>query len=272
MEVKGKMGDRDKVTVKQKILQSDGKSVIMPPWYASQPNWGRLAIPDVYIKDSVQGYPVGTKYRDGDRTWLYGKSGRTNTKTGVGDFTYVGEESMTLAAVAEAVGQTEITLLHTTATEDQYAGGYFLSYPAMETYRILKNSVHRASTDAIFTIDRGLITAIDASEASQYICEHRLSDVRSQWGALAHQYESVVGVPMIAQTDGRWQWYQTFGEHWIIPNTSCGASIYQRGVVWWIDGSLQDEGGNAGLQHAGYVVSVTASGTTGILTFLEMLQ
>ena len=77
---------------------------------------------------------------------------------------------------------------------------------------------------------------------------------------------------MIAQTTAQWQWYQTFGPHYLIPNVLCGDAIYQRGVVWWIDGSLQEEGGNAGLQHAGYVISVTSSGTGGFLTQLEMVR
>lgn len=267
------MGDRDLVTVKQKLIQSDGKSVIMPTWFAAQPEgkWGNLAIPDVYISNSVQQYPIGTKYRDGDRTWIYGLCKRTNTKTGVGNFTYVTEEALTLDAVAEAVGQTEITLEETADTEDQYAGGYFLSYPAMETYRIIKNEASDGEHLKI-TLDRGLITAIAASTASQYVCENKMSDVRSQWGGLAHQYESVVGVPMIAQTTNQWQWYQTFGPHYLVPNTLCGDAIYQRCVVWWIDGSLQEEGGNAGLQHAGYVISVTSSGTGGFLTQIEMEQ
>ncbi len=265
------MANRNLITVKQKIIQSDGKSVIMPTWYAGQEKWGNLAIPDVYVSDSQQQYPVGTKYRDGDRTWLYGKCGVTATKTGIGNFTYVAEEGLTLDAVAQEVGDTVITLEETADTIDQYAGGYFLSYPAMETYRILSN-LASDGTHLKITIDRGLITGIAASTASQFVCEHRMSDVRTQWGAAAHQYESVVGVPMIAQTTAQWQWYQTFGEHYLLPNTACGDAIYQRNVVWWIDGSLQEEGGNAGLQHAGYVVSVTSSGVYGLLTFIEMLQ
>lgn len=265
------MSDRDLVTVKQKIIQSDGKSIIMPTWYAAQPKWGNLAIPDVYISNSVQQYPVGTKYRDGDRTWMYGKAGATNVKTGVGNFIYVAEEALTLDAVVQCVGDKVITLEETADTEDQYAGGYFLSYPAMETYRILSN-LASDGTHLKITLDRGLITAIAASTASQYVCEHMYSDIQSQWGALAHQYESVAGVPMVAQTSGRWQWYQTFGPHYILPNTYCGDAIYQRNVVWWIDGSLQEEGGNAGLQHAGYIITVTSSGVMGLLTFIEMVQ
>lgn len=267
------MSDRDLIIVKQKLIQSDGKSVIMPSWFAGQPGnkWGNLAIPDVYLTNAIQQYPIGTKYRDGERSWLYGKCARTNTKTGVGNFIYVAEEGLTSDAVIHAIGETEIVLEETGDTEDQYAGGFFLSYPAMETYRILKNDASDGEHLTV-VIEKGLLTALAASTGSQFVCEPRLSDVRSQWGGLAHQYESVAGVPMLAQLTGRWMWYQTFGEHYLLPNTACGDAIYQRNVVWWIDGSLQEEGGNAGLQHAGYIVSLTSSGVYGLLTFLEMQQ
>lgn len=258
------------VTKNHDLRSNDGKTIFLPAWFENQEGWGNLTIPDVYTSSTTQLYPHGTKYRDDDRTFLYGKSGSTNTKTGVGQFIYVAEEAKTLHSVAEAVGQTTITLAHTTATVNQYAGGYFLSYPAMETYRITSNTVSDGATTD-FVIDRGLITAIAASTASQYVCEHPMSDLRSQWGALAHQYESVGGVAMIGQTSGSWQWYQTFGPHYLLPNTYCGDAIYQRNVVWWIDGSLQEEGGNAGLQHAGYIITVTSSGTMGLLTQIEMV-
>jgi len=155
------MANTDTRIINHDLRVVDGKTIIMPPWYSGQEEWGNLEIPDVYVSDSVQKYPVGTKYRDGSRTWLYGKCGLTNTKTGVGNFTYVAEEALTLDAVAQAVGDTVITLEETGDTADQYAGGYFLSYPAMETYRILSNLVSDGEHLKI-TLDRGLITTIAA--------------------------------------------------------------------------------------------------------------
>ncbi len=59
----------------QALQYEDGAAVIMPPWFQGEaaPGWGNLAIPNVYKQDTVQQYPSGCKYVEGECIFYYAK-------------------------------------------------------------------------------------------------------------------------------------------------------------------------------------------------------
>ena len=57
-----------------KIINKDGRSLVMPAWKGGQEGYGNLALPDIRDVDTMQKYPIGTKLLDGERVFYYAKS------------------------------------------------------------------------------------------------------------------------------------------------------------------------------------------------------
>ena len=237
-----------------------------PAFYEGQKGWGNHSEPDVYVLDVNQQYPIGTKFVDGERTWMYGY---VSTDEDLGEragngLLNIGEELVqATAAVTHAIGAREIAMVDTgSATANEYAGGYFMcrTHPTI-TYRILSNTVASASAFTI-TLERGLVVAIAASQnvrlnPNQYknLCTSRSSG----------RYEcSIMGCGMVIPVASRYQWIQTWGPIAIVGGDEvAGATGGLRMCQFNIDGTLVWNGwsgtvGTAtGLPYAGYLISDT---------------
>ena len=61
------------IRINHDLRRVDGKTVLMPAWFQGATGWANLSLPNVYKADSVQQYPEGTKYVDGERVFYYSK-------------------------------------------------------------------------------------------------------------------------------------------------------------------------------------------------------
>lgn len=59
--------------IQQALRYEDGAVVILPPYAQGESGYGQTAIPNVYKQDTVQQYPAGTKYVEGERVFYYDK-------------------------------------------------------------------------------------------------------------------------------------------------------------------------------------------------------
>ncbi len=244
----------------QKIIRSNGKSIILPSWFAGQAGYGLAAIPDPYIKDTNQVYPNGTTFLDSDRIFHYGyvdTEDAAATKANIGLFcSVVSAESVTMYAAAYAAGSTEVVILDASATVNQYAGGFFM--PRTNPYgcfRILSNTVSDG-TNVTLTLERGTLSATTASQGSNKVIGNKYSKMGCTWAA-GRDDVSWLGVTLVDITTSRWQFLQTYGPCAVVPyNEEIGASAGARQAVYHIDGTARSYVANYqimgfGIPHSG---------------------
>lgn len=245
-----------------KLINKDGKTIILPAWKGGQAGYLNLAIPDFYAKDSTQGWPVGTKVIDVDRVFHYAycdTEDASATKANIGMFcSVVSAESVTLYAAAYAAGTTEVVILDASATVNQYAGGFYM--PRTNPYscfRILSNTVSDG-TNVTLTLERGTLSATTASQGSNKVIGNKYSKIGCSWAA-GRDDVSWLGITLVDVTTSRWQWIQSWGPCAVVPyNEEIGASAGARQAVFHIDGTARLYVAN--YQIMGY--GIPHSGTT----------
>ena len=250
------------ISVLQKLIRSDGKSIILPTWVGGQEGYGLASIPDVYVKDSYQVYPAGTVFLDGDRVFHYGyvdTEDASATKANIGLFcSVVSSESVTMYAAVYAVGVTEVVILDASATVNQYAGGFFM--PRTNPYscfRILSNTVSDG-TNVTLTLERGTLSATTSSQGSNKVIGNKWSKMGCSWAA-GRDDVSWLGITLVDVTTSRWQWVQSYGPCAVVPyNEEIGASAGARQAVFHIDGTARSYVANYQLMGFG----IPHSGTT----------
>lgn len=236
------------------IRSVNGKYLMMPPWKEAQAGWGNLAIPNVYLDggDTAQQYPVNTYYRDFDRTHIYGycySRGNTDVKANIGLMNQGVLETVTWGTVAGAVGDTTVSILENTLSDEGdaepniFAGGYFMPrVNPYSCYRIISNTAHDGgavgATEMDMVIEDGLTNIIAAGTGSCYLNRNQFVKMRHQWGGAAAYRLQVVGVTLIDPTASTWQWVQTWGPcH--MPGDEKMGSANNLCVAWFhIDGGL----------------------------------
>jgi hypothetical protein len=226
-----------------KLVAKNGKYIVLPPWVGGQEGVGNLAHPDVYVADSIQKYPIGTKFVDGDRVFHYGyayEEDAAATKANIGIFcSVVSNESVTMDAVVHAAGSTELVIEDATATLNQYAGGYFM--PRTNPYscfRILSNTA-TSGGHVTLTLERGTLSALTASQGSNKLIANKYSRMGCSWAA-GRDDVSWLGVTLLDWAVSKWQWIQTWGPCAVVPyNEEIGATAGARQAVFHIDGSAR---------------------------------
>ena len=147
------------------IRSNDGSTIYMPKWFSGETEgvWGNLALPNIYEATSTQSWPRGTIYREGMRTYVYGKMdstlGGAYTHAGYVPITYatykdIGSDGMQ----AGSASTTACTVNYGEACAvDKYAGGILGFYGTYYGQRyIVAQAVADASYDMVLTLDQAM--------------------------------------------------------------------------------------------------------------------
>lgn len=235
-----------------------------PAFYEGQVGWGNHSMPDVYVLDVNPNYPIGTKFVDGERTFMYGYVNAvdsTATKVGHGMCNIDNGQVKTSVATAHAVGTTAISVGDTTSAANQWAGGYMMcrTHPTI-TYRITENAV-QDGTNTTFTIDRGLVVQIAASQTIR-MYQNQYKKLCATINA-GRNGVSFMGVNMVPPVASRYMWIQTWGPVNVLGGDEVpGSSAYTRSCLMNVDGTLIWGTGWDSAAHGGQYIGTIINYTT----------
>ena len=255
----------------QQLVAHDGQYIFLPPWVAGEVGYGNVAKPDVFATTTVQQYPINTRYVDGDRLFKYvyvGGVDGTYTKANIGLYCAVVENaSVTTGTTASVVGDTTQQIADATAAVNKYAGGFWMPrVNPYSSYRVLSNTVSDG-THVTLTLERAIITAIGAAQASCHLMENPYSDARCTWAA-GRDDVGFLGITLLDTILTTYQWVQVAGPCHVVPyNEEMGAAANVQQGSFHIDGTVIAHAA-AARQHMGYAMPHT--GTTS--TWFIMLQ
>lgn len=255
----------------------DGKTIYLPNWKGGEDAAGlrgNLELPDVYVLDSVQKYPIGTKFVDSDRTFHYGYCYSKNSVAGRasgGMKNVASVQETTTDAVIEPVGETEIVIEDTTSTLNQYAGGFFMPYvtTGLSTYRILSNTA-TSGGHVTLTLERGILVAT-TSGMTVRLNQNKYSKLSCELPNAGAYYTSSMGVNLVEAEAGKWLWIQTYGDCYVHGGDELlGKDTTDRTGFFHIDGSLICPATPTNDQIAGYAIDKTASDVSSWFVFLQL--
>jgi hypothetical protein len=254
--------------VLHKLMNKDGRCIILPAWKGGQVGPTNLQVPDdIGDIDSIQKYPVGTKLLDNERVFYYAKAssvGVTKTDYGVKNG-YRQAVAYANVAVAAAIG--DRTLVIDVAGTDgngkngaiaanELAGGFVVIFGHDDdatVCRILENTATTGASEMTLTL-QDKITATLVVDADQAEC---MAHWASGCEYNTNNEEPVVGVAHKKVTANYWFWLQTWGPCWLGPSSGgpCdGAHKHQ--VVFEstgeVDGHEYDSAILTEQQHAGF--------------------
>jgi len=234
----------------------------MPPHKEGQEGWANLVEPDVYVLDTGQEYPIGTKFVDGDRTFHYGymysdTAGADRGGIGCGDLNE--KSSPTTSAVIEPIGETEISIVDASSTLHQYAGGMFWPYiaPYYISYRVVGNTA-TSSGAVVITLERGLLQATTESVALNELYANQYTKLNTCW--VSGDYStSCMGIALPTPVAERYMWLLTWGPCIVAGGDGVpGSEAGYRGVWINIDGTTIDGAGGRG-QRIGHIINDTGA-------------
>lgn len=261
--------------MQQSIEMHDGQYVVLPKWKGGEADVNRgLAIPDPYVFDTTQKYPVGTKFVDDDRRFHYGYinalGGAMTANRGMGGVmnaaTYI---AFTTSAVIEPVDETEISVVDAASTLNMWAGGYLMirAHPVCY-YRILSNTAAVAAS--VITLERGLLTAT-TSGATVWANQNMYSKMESHLPNANLRYASCVGICLPVAVAARWAWVQTWGPCYLSGGDELiGKSEDIREAYVYGDGTLQSPAAFHRKQRAGYALNQTSSNVSTWYIYLQL--
>ncbi len=194
----------------------DGGTLSLPKWHAGNAVgrlWaGGLKLPDVYLSQSTQLYPIGTVYREDGRTFVYGKwSATTTIKTaGYAVCTTATYKDLANSVISGTVGGNTIVITASGVTVNQYAGGYLgVKGNNYRSWYIISNTVADGSDQVTFTID-GTIPSTVATTDDVVLMENQYSAMRWYITADTRPYIGVTTNTIVAS---EYTWIQTWGVH-----------------------------------------------------------
>jgi len=241
-----------------KIVKHDGKSIEIPPYSGLTGfNLAKLQIPDPYgAAHATQKYPIETVFRDGDRTFVYGKwSATTSVKTaGYAVCTVATFKDLANTGISGEIGDSALVLNYGAACAvNKYAGGYIgMKGSQYRSWRIVSNTVQDASNYVTITIDGTLLAKIVSTD-DFVLMENPYNEMR--W-FITNDTRPYVGVTVSTIVASYYGWIQTWGTHMMCSahNSWEGADGYQQGV-WIVSGAFQALPSNASIIVHGAVVA-----------------
>jgi len=217
-----------KTLVLHKLINKDGRCLVLPAWKGGQAGITNLEIPDIRETDAIQKYPVGTKLLDGERVFYYAKAsanGIPKTDYGVknGYRQHVRYGNVTAVAV---VGDKAITItVHANdgiagdgdIAVNELAGGFVVVFNHDDdafVCRILENTATEDGGDITLQLQDEIPVplAIGAVDHAECMAHWALG---CEWNTDTE--EPVVGVAHAKVTANHWFWLQTWGPCWLGP-------------------------------------------------------
>ena len=224
----------------------------------------------IYEQSLTPNYPVGKRIYEGDRVFRYcralvalpvEKQGACN-----GDRLHE-NNNVEIAALA---GDTTVTVLHTTATLDEFKDGYINFWTAIVQVCLrIKSNTASDGTRCVLTLKDPLLYNVPASPAAQSFCDmhaNPYNNVGDMSAGLNHS--SVICVPLIRITAGYYFWGQVWGPIIGIAHAGNGIGLNanERIVYFAADGSIGligDGGITDDFQLAGFMLATTLAGSGG---------
>jgi len=204
-------------TINHDLRVVDGGTIYMPKWYQGEVGWGNLDLPDVYAASTTGAWPRGTIYREGNRTFVYGKMdstlGGAYTHAGYVPITYatykdMGSDGMQSGSAAS----NDVTVNYAEACAvDKYSGGILGFYGTYYGNRfIVAQAVANTDYDMVLTLDQPMQGTM-ATTDEILLQEHQYKVMRLY---ITDEYAPYVGVlchDLIAASE--YNWLQTGGPH-----------------------------------------------------------
>jgi hypothetical protein len=252
-------------TINHDVRVVDGRTIYMPPWVENQSGWANLALPDLSVADTVQKYPIGTRYVEGDDEYRYCAFKATMTP-GMGAKNG-NRQAVAYATIAAAAAQYATSLVVDVAATDgnagdgviavnELAGGRIIIFDATgPTFiRIIKSNTVVASGGGEMTVEvtQPIPVALIADTDHAELMANIYSYVNTT------NERPVIGVPVLAYTTGQYGWVLTSGITWVAPQAAVGVGSNNLLCIFRHDGSIDeldysDDYNNKGV-IAGYVV------------------
>lgn len=274
----------------------DGQTVFLPQEVGGNVGAGNIALPNVYLEDSVQKYPIGARFEMGERVYRYFKAGAAITYTNAGIASYACRTASAVDSydTSQAAGVGTVSspfkINGTSAgvpAANAYAGHYIVIQAAVSatlgrrTMKVMSSS--KAATDSPYTVELVLDQPTPIVIAANTDCDlfpSRYADVRpcfaSETGEIGADWNPVVGVPASTVASGYWGWCQTWGPCFVVcTSTELGDAAFDRTAVFSQDGSIEPSNeawhtGDIASQMAGYTLAtVDGAGSEWIMLMLD---
>lgn len=284
------------VETMQGVYYRNGQAVILPPGMGSQ-DYGDVSVPDnIFVPDTAQKYPIGTKFASGIRTYYYCKANgdvdpewgcykpkKTNTvavaptqSTTVDPVTGLAPGVVGSLQVTVTI-DTEIGTLTTgVLAKDELAGGFIvIGNGSAQHPQMCQIVSHPALTSTggslTLTLDMKLGVAVTAATTTIELMESPFYDVKADGSG--GDYVTFIGVPACSASDGEFFWCQTWGPCWITSDGNTCDSVRDRTLVFVGNGSIvssNDQTMESGFQIAG--VALDQSGAAASNAPMVLLQ
>ena len=261
------------------IRSNNGQTIYLPPEMAGASGQGNLALPNVFSESVSAGYPIGTRFVNGDRTYHYYYAGGTISYT----LAAISNRGAFLKSWANSydssqpAGTNPYKMDGTSAgvpAANALAGGYLLVYVATAigrfNMRVVSNTA--AATASPYTTELTLEQAtpvVVAANTGSEVYANPYANLQSSWGdSLAGDYCYFAGLPAINMTSTYWGWVLTWGPCFIVAtSTATGGATYARTLIFNADGSVAPASERWGAatslaaQFAGVALNLTTSGS-----------
>jgi len=278
--------------VLHKLLNKDGRYIILPSWKGGQEGITNLAVPDdIGDSDALQKYPVGTKLMDGERVFYYAKAssvGIPKTDYGIKNG-YRQHIAYATVAVAAAIG--DKTLVIDIANTDgiaktgaiavnELAGGFVVIFghdDDAHVCRILENTVMTAAAILAGNTEMTLTLQDEINATLAPNVDH--AECMAHW-ALGCEWnqdteEPVIGVAHKKVTADHWFWLQTWGPCWLGPTgNGPGNAADRHNVLLQSTGEVLGQDADSAevvgleMQHGGFTLAHANAGGQGAPFFM----
>lgn len=222
----------------------------------------------VYGTGTVQRFELGTRYRQDDRVFRYGRAGSAlNPKHGAFDWGAYFTQNTAIASkigdmyVTITTGLTSGDLTKGFGTKDNMVGGFFSQPDAThcQRRRIEGHEAAPNGTTVKVYLDGPITAALPAGGAFTEWCPNPYRDLRTGGGIAGGINKAVMGVPTTVIALGSFGWFQTWGPCWIPPNAEndFGTGGDQM-ATFHVGGGIEDLTGNN--QVAGFIMGARTFG------------
>jgi len=223
----------------------------------------------VYGTGTVQKFELGTRYRQDDRVFRYGRAGSAvNPMQGAFDWgTFFGEN--TVEAVVAGQMYVKITTDATSGSvtngfgvKNNMVGGYF-SQPDGTNKTVRRVTGHIAgpsgATIKVY-LDGPCHKALVTNSFAEW-CPNPYRDLRATGAVAGGINKAVMGVPTVVIASGSFGWFQTWGPTWMSPNAGGDFGAVDEQVAHFHDGgNIEDAAVNASAQVAGFIMGARTIG------------
>jgi len=239
--------------VNHDLRVNDGRTLYMPPWVEGEEGWGNLFIPSISRADTLQQYPVGTRYVYGDRSFRYVYVGSSTLSTSTA-CAYGRIATAGYISVEEAAAQNAKSLVCTVAggsgvavdgdiALNELAGGYVSVYDITNSWHtvellIVGNTATDGGGTCTLTLADELPFAVSDSDA----CELLGNPYSYTIGGNTPFYMKI-GVPIVEATAAQFTWVQTWGPCCLSAQAECGDNTGVKNnkiVIFRHDGAVDE--------------------------------